>query len=172
MATATKPAACPWCARPPRPDGRCAGCGKARDVRRPLPKPTPAVKALPPAEAPAGATAKVLTVRQPFASAILAGLKEREYRSWQTRYRGVLLIHAAARRAEWSDVAEFARMLTSMDPAAMTYSAVLGAVDLVSCEDEGGGFAWVLANPRKLAEPFPCSGKLGLWTPPAGLRLA
>jgi hypothetical protein len=29
--------------------------------------------------------------------------------------------------------------------------------------------AWhlVLANPRSLARPIPCRGRLGLWTPPA-----
>jgi hypothetical protein len=36
---------------------------------------------------------KVLTVRQPAASAILAGLKEEEFRTWLTRHRAPLLIH-------------------------------------------------------------------------------
>ena len=31
--------ACIWCDRPPRPDGRCSGCGKLRDTRPPSPAP-------------------------------------------------------------------------------------------------------------------------------------
>lgn len=38
---------------------------------------------------------KVLTVQQPFASLIASGLKEYEFRTWRTAYRGEILIHAA-----------------------------------------------------------------------------
>src|SRR5262249_14891229 len=37
-----------------------------------------------------------LTVRQPYASLLVLGFKEFECRSWPTRHRGPLLIHAAA----------------------------------------------------------------------------
>ena len=37
---------------------------------------------------------KCLTVRQPFAALIVAGLKTIECRGWQPRFRGPLLIHA------------------------------------------------------------------------------
>ncbi len=37
---------------------------------------------------------KALTIRQPWASLIAAGVKTIETRSWSTRYRGLLLIHA------------------------------------------------------------------------------
>lgn len=37
---------------------------------------------------------KVITIKQPFASLIAAGLKEYEFRTWKTAYRGDLLIHA------------------------------------------------------------------------------
>lgn len=112
-------------------------------------------------------SARVLTVRQPFAAAILAGLKTIEYRSWPTKYRGTLLIHAAARRPTREDLEEF----PELDPAGLVYSAILGAVDLVGCEDIEIEFEWALENPRALAQPWPCSGKLGLWKAPAGLLL-
>lgn len=38
---------------------------------------------------------KTLTIRQPWASLIAAGVKTIETRSWSTRYRGPLAIHAA-----------------------------------------------------------------------------
>ena len=37
---------------------------------------------------------KVITIKQPFASLIIAGLKEYEFRTWKTNYRGPILIHA------------------------------------------------------------------------------
>ncbi len=37
---------------------------------------------------------KVLTIKQPFASLIAEGYKEYEFRTWNAKYRGPLLIHA------------------------------------------------------------------------------
>ncbi|MBQ8131800.1 MAG: ASCH domain-containing protein [Bacilli bacterium] len=37
---------------------------------------------------------KVLTIKQPFATLIAEGLKEYEFRTWKTSYRGEFLIHA------------------------------------------------------------------------------
>ncbi len=38
---------------------------------------------------------KVLSIRQPWASLIVNGYKEYEFRSWNTKYRGEFLIHAS-----------------------------------------------------------------------------
>lgn len=37
---------------------------------------------------------KVITIKQPFASLIAEGIKEYEFRTWKTNYRGEILIHA------------------------------------------------------------------------------
>ena len=37
---------------------------------------------------------KAITIKQPFASLIAAGLKEYEFRTWKSKYRGEILIHA------------------------------------------------------------------------------
>lgn len=37
---------------------------------------------------------KVITIKQPFASLIAEGLKEYEFRTWKTKFRGEILIHA------------------------------------------------------------------------------
>ncbi len=37
---------------------------------------------------------KVITVKQPFATLIAEGLKEYEFRTWRTKFRGEILIHA------------------------------------------------------------------------------
>lgn len=38
---------------------------------------------------------KVITIKQPFASLIANGIKEYEFRTWKTKYRGKLLIQAS-----------------------------------------------------------------------------
>lgn len=38
---------------------------------------------------------KVITIKQPFATLIAEGLKEYEFRTWKTKYRGEILIHAS-----------------------------------------------------------------------------
>ena len=37
---------------------------------------------------------KVLTLKQPYASLVASGIKEYEFRKWNTNYRGEFLIHA------------------------------------------------------------------------------
>lgn len=37
---------------------------------------------------------KVLTLRQPWATLVAEGIKKYEFRSWKTKYRGKILIHA------------------------------------------------------------------------------
>ena len=37
---------------------------------------------------------KAITIKQPYASLIAAGIKKYEFRTWKTKYRGELLIHA------------------------------------------------------------------------------
>jgi ASCH domain len=106
---------------------------------------------------------KALTVRQPWAAAIVAGNKVIENRSRRTAYRGPLLIHAGKAPAG----------------PGLVYGAIIGVCDLVDClpvaEVEGqpdacGPWCWILSNPRPLT-PFACPGKLGLWEAPAGYAL-
>ena len=44
---------------------------------------------------------KTLSIRQPFASFICRVIKTIENRSWDTKYRGKLLIHASGRAIAW-----------------------------------------------------------------------
>jgi hypothetical protein len=53
---------------------------------------------------------KALSIRQPWASLIVAGYKDIENRSWRTSYRGPVLIHSAQRVADVT-LEEIARRL-------------------------------------------------------------
>lgn len=114
---------------------------------------------------------KALSVRQPWADCIAEGEKTIEVRSWQTKHRGVIAIHASSRPA--TGMAEECRGLP--------LGHIIGTVEIIDCrpltmadgdaailpEDWRPGeckgmFAWVLANPREVVE-VPMPGKLNLW---------
>lgn len=108
-----------------------------------------------------------LSVRQPFASAILTGQKVEEYRSYSISHRGLLAIHAGKSLAPagFADYPNFR-------PDRVALGAVLGVVEVVGCSEitdinEGGdyvdAFAWLLKNPRWLRSPLPLKGRLGLF---------
>src|SRR5437660_9074532 len=68
--------------------------------------------------------AKALTIRQPWAELILRGRKPFELRSWKTKYRGPLVIHAAMKID-----AEDARQL-GLNPQKLITSAFVGVAIL------------------------------------------
>ena len=136
---------------------------------------------------------RVLTVRQPWAWAIIHGGKGIENRSRNIAgsYRGPVAIHAASREASpYNDVAAEVYRLTGQWVLTSDLAAIIGVVDLVDVhvsdthaerwnvelERNEQCSAWamrdhhhlVLANPRAI-EPIPAKGKLGLWKPDAEL---
>jgi hypothetical protein len=110
---------------------------------------------------------KALTVKNPWAWAIINAGKDIENRSWRTLYRGPLAIHAAA--SPRTD-AQLPRGVPRPDPEDLVDAAILGVVDLIDVVERSkskwfqGEFGWVLANPRRLSSPLPCKGRLGLWS--------
>ena len=123
---------------------------------------------------------KVITIKQPFATLIAEGIKEYEFRTWRTKYRGDILIHAgkgidkiAMKKYEYLNlkypigciiakatitdclkIDNNARtMLKEKNP--IVYSNVINQLSW-----EGYGFK--LENIEKIT-PIPAKGKLSLW---------
>ena len=72
-----------------------------------------------------------LSIKQPWATLLVNGLKTVEVRGWSTRRRGRVLIHAGRlpdRRAE-----AWARVPESLREAARLVGGVVGAADLTGC---------------------------------------
>lgn len=118
---------------------------------------------------------KCLTVKQPWAWALIHGPKRIENRTWYTSYRGPLFIHAGKGRDRLGEE----NGLFECDYKNLIYWAIIGVVDLVDCvpihQAEGDPFAegpwcWLTANPKPL-NPFYCSGALSLWLPPKELMI-
>jgi hypothetical protein len=137
---------------------------------------------------------KVLSVRQPWAWAIIHGGKDVENRVWETKHRGPLAIHAGKKfdftREDWNNALSGAygetywKMAGGFNqsrpfPGDHPKGAIIGIVDIVDCipdsacdnpwKAEGDNFwCWIVENPRPV-EPLPMKGQLGLWTIPDDL---
>lgn len=127
----------------------------------------------------ASGSALVLTVRQPWAWLILHAGKDIENRTWPTKLRGRVWIHAAkgmtvdeywdARRFV-SSIYDAARLghISIPDGARLQRGGIIGAVDIVDCVSSSespwfcGPWGFTLANPTP-CELVPCRGALGFW---------
>lgn len=121
---------------------------------------------------------KALTIKEPWASLIINGYKKYEFRSWRTKYRGKILIHAGL-SLEKDNAIKFKEY--NLD---YTLGAIIGEATLVDCiyvDEELNNklldinplvygiskhtrkYAWKLDNIIKYEKPIYCKGKLGLW---------
>ncbi|MEG0994604.1 MAG: ASCH domain-containing protein [Bacilli bacterium] len=123
---------------------------------------------------------KVITIKQPFATLIAQGYKEYEFRTWKTKFRGEILIHAGKSidkvamkrfaflnldyplgsiiaRATITDCIkideEMRKLLTKKD--SLVY---YGIID----DPNWNGFGFKLENIVKI-KPINTKGKLSLW---------
>ena len=136
---------------------------------------------------------KVISLYQPFASLVVCGAKQFETRSWDTQYRGPLLIHATKSMPRWcieiiahSDSQQF--LNAGLYESKIPQGFIIGQVELVrtlrsedwkeektiegqelwSFEYEHGDyspnrFAWELKNPVRFVNPIPAKGSQGFW---------
>ena len=120
---------------------------------------------------------KCLTVKQPWASLIVNGYKSYEFRSWKTKYRGKILIHAGM-SLEKEYVDKFKEYNLEY-----IKGAIIGEAEIVDCilvdkvfdnnlknendivygGEHVGLYAWKLDNIKKYEEPIYVKGKLSLW---------
>jgi hypothetical protein len=117
-----------------------------------------------------------LSVRQPWAYLIVMGQKTIELRTWSTRYRGLLLIHAAKK------IDDPAINCLGLQNSGLETGCLVGAVELVDVikmapdtlrrrqrEHRSYGpfsrdmYGFVLEAPQVFSEPIPISGSLGIF---------
>lgn len=121
---------------------------------------------------------KAFTVYQPYAYAIIAGLKQYETRPRRTHIRGRVAVHAAKGNPKFVTLAVDMALPETMK---LHYGAVLGTVEIADCvpveeivhtlserekalgDYSSGRFAWVLRNPVAFSTPVPAKGKQGWW---------
>lgn len=128
---------------------------------------------------------KALSIKQPWAWAILHAGKDVENRDWPTLGRGRIALHASAgmTRSEYLEFLEvYGRIVESgavdvtvPDSADLERGAIIATFNLVGCVKYSpspwffGKYGFVLEDVTPLPEPIPCSGKLGFWEVPTGI---
>lgn len=131
---------------------------------------------------------KVLSIKQPWASLIVYGVKDVENRTWATKYRGKILIHASAQIVKHefiSDIfsAEQFSYLKTNDLLdiikTVKLSSIIGEATIVDCvvghesiwaekatfpQNSKPIYNWVLQDVVLYENPLiNVKGKLGLW---------
>jgi hypothetical protein len=125
---------------------------------------------------------KAITILQPWASLVAIGAKKIETRSWATKYRGPLAIHAGASDKGLKLILDDKNACSKLPPAMyLVYGCVIAIVELVDCVVmtpewiegvpepersfgwyESGRVAWLLANVRQI-DPVPAKGFQRIW---------
>ena len=120
---------------------------------------------------------KVITLKQPWATLVAEGIKKYEFRSWNTKYRGKILIHAGL-GVDKEELDKFKDLNLEFPKG-----KILAEVEIVDClplTDELNkkiisenniaygnkirtGYAWKLDNVRKIKSDKIIKGKLSLW---------
>lgn len=125
-----------------------------------------------------------LSIRQPWAWCILHAGKDIENRSWRTRFRGAIALHAAKglTKAEFEDCLATVHEISETQPfppgttmpalAELPRGGIVGVVDIVDCVsqsespwffgEDSGAYGFLLANPRPV-EFIPVTGALGMF---------
>jgi activating signal cointegrator 1 len=130
---------------------------------------------------------KTLSLLQPWASLVVSGIKRIETRSWSTRYRGPLLIHASQGKTGGLVVQQPPFYKYIQDFNELPFGSIIGKVWLqsvlrmdqlflrpeeinrLSVEERafgdysGNRYAWILEQPVRFSLPTPVRGSLNLW---------
>jgi hypothetical protein len=135
---------------------------------------------------------KAITVLQPWAQLLVLGVKRVEIRSWKTRHRGPLFIHAgrgfpaaARERCGQEPLRGILAAAGIKSPADLPRGALLGVVTLEDClpadqllfgdpdrlelgwcDLRPGYWAWKVSAARRLDVPIPYQGVLGIFDVP------
>ena len=117
---------------------------------------------------------KVISIRQPWASLIVCGSKDIENRTWATKYRGPIAIHASLKYdqegASWvlSKFSDASPMALLFGSKMLPKGGIVGYAEIVDCVTESelpwfcGPYGFVLKNART-CEFMPLKGKLGIF---------
>jgi hypothetical protein len=124
---------------------------------------------------------RVLSIQQPWAWAIVEGYKRVENRTWTTKHRGAVLIHAGVNvrgsgdfESLWNEHRLHAPSRSEIDRGCIVGVAEL--IDVVTPKDAKGfgrwfqgPYGWVFRDPVALRKPVKVKGQLGLYRPTAVL---
>ena len=120
---------------------------------------------------------KTLTLKQPWATLVAEGIKRYEFRSWKTKYRGKVYIHAGA-GVDKKEMHKYQHLDLEFPQKRIIAEAII--TDCLELTDELNniiisenniaygnikrkGYAWKLTNIKKIKCDNEVKGQLGLW---------
>ena len=117
---------------------------------------------------------KALSIKQPWAWLIVHGYKDVENRTWPTKFKGRIYVHAGKsfdhEGFHWLFDHRILLPGNSYFGSADYYcGGIVGEVDIVDCVTESkspwfvGKYGFVLANAVAYEKPIPYKGKLGFF---------
>jgi len=119
---------------------------------------------------------KVLSIQNPWAYLIASGCKDVENRTWLTKYRGKILIHASLKydsdfifnSLQLENVKN--HIIEKLINRDLVCGAIIGEANLFGIVDNSlskwadmNQYHWLLDGTVLYDEPMYCKGKLGLW---------
>ena len=119
---------------------------------------------------------KVISIKQPWASLIVYGFKKYEFRSWNAKYRGELLIHAS-KTFDKNQIEKFKNynipfetgkiigkviMEESVPVTEKLLKKLKQEEKMVYNNMTPTGYGWKVSNPI-LIKPIEINGKLSFW---------
>ncbi|MFV0536795.1 MAG: ASCH domain-containing protein [Dysgonomonas sp.] len=126
---------------------------------------------------------KAITIKQPYPYLICTGIKDIENRTWKTKYRGRVYIHASANydnrhrnmaqlftRHQWKAL-EGTGMHIMIATNSFDRSSIIGYVDIIDCIQNSTSiwalpdhYNWILSNPVLFDKPIEnVKGSLSFW---------
>ena len=112
----------------------------------------------------------VISIKQPWASLIVAGIKDVENRTWDTAYRGLLGIHSSQSFDRSALKDPFVKKAMELVSDGFPLGTILGTVQVknivrnsVSSWALPKHYHWLLSNAQRLDTPIRCKGALQIW---------
>ena len=114
---------------------------------------------------------KTLTVKNPWAGAIMLLGKDVENRTWRTTYHGRILIHTSRTQDTGAYSGAFGALFKdTIFVEKLRFGYIIGSVELFDCVRnaesrwaEAGLWHWRMRDPILFEEPIAIQGSLGLW---------
>ena len=126
---------------------------------------------------------KVLSIKEPFASLVMLGIKTIETRSWKTNYRGEIYIHASSTKSKIEQKRRNEIFELLPNNYRFNEGYIICKANLTDCiymnkeyidkirkdktnflcgRYEIGRYAWILDD-IEIIDRIPAKGKLGIW---------
>ena len=114
---------------------------------------------------------RALSIRQPWAWLVVNGYKDMENRTWRSRFRGRIYVHAGQKVVadDYPEQREYITEAGIIIPRDLPRGTIVGEVTITGCIAASdspwfcGPYGFTLEDPVAYDTPKPCRGRLGFF---------